>query len=71
MIANAAPPALVGRQPRPRGRHARPLDDVDGPDIAVWALYPSRQLLSERARVRLARLPEDGVSERAPDELAA
>ncbi|WP_268812440.1 substrate binding domain-containing protein [Sphingobium yanoikuyae] len=44
--------------------------DVDGPETALWALYPSRRLLSARVSAFLGYLKEcfpDGT----PDELAA
>jgi DNA-binding transcriptional LysR family regulator len=44
--------------------------DVDGPDIALWALYPSRRLLSARVSAFLDYLKETFPTG-APDELAA
>jgi DNA-binding transcriptional LysR family regulator len=44
--------------------------DVDGPEIAVWALYPSRRLLSVRVTAFLDYLKE-AFPKGAPDELAA
>jgi DNA-binding transcriptional LysR family regulator len=45
-------------------------DDVDGPEIAVWALYPSRRLLSPRVSAFLEHLKE-AFPNGTPDELAA
>jgi DNA-binding transcriptional LysR family regulator len=44
--------------------------DVDGPDIALWALYPSRRLLSARVSAFLDYL-KSAFPTGAPDELAA
>jgi DNA-binding transcriptional LysR family regulator len=44
--------------------------DVDGPEIALWALYPSRRLLSPRVSAFLALLKES-FPQGTPDELAA
>lgn len=44
--------------------------DVDGPEIALWALYPSRRLLSARVSAFLAYLKE-AFPKGAPEELAA
>ena len=44
--------------------------DVDGPDIALWALYPSRRLLSARVSAFLDYLKE-AFPTGTPDELAA
>ena len=44
--------------------------DVDGPEIALWALYPSRRLLSARVSAFLAYLKE-AFPQGTPDELAA
>ncbi len=44
--------------------------EVDGPEIALWALYPSRRLLSARVSAFLAYLKE-AFPEGTPDELAA
>jgi DNA-binding transcriptional LysR family regulator len=44
--------------------------DVDGPEIALWALYPSRRLLSARVSAFLAFLKEAFPSG-TPEELAA
>jgi len=44
--------------------------DVDGPDIALWALYPSRRLLSARVSAFLNFLKEAFPSG-TPEELAA
>ncbi|MBP1206277.1 DNA-binding transcriptional LysR family regulator [Duganella sp. 1411] len=43
---------------------------IDGPDIALWALYPSRRLLSARVAAFLGYLRE-AFPEGTPDELAA
>jgi DNA-binding transcriptional LysR family regulator len=44
--------------------------DVPGPEIALWALYPSRRLLSARVSAFLDILKE-AFPEGTPDELAA
>jgi DNA-binding transcriptional LysR family regulator len=44
--------------------------DVDGPEIALWALYPSRRLLSARVSAFLDCLKE-AFPTGTPDELAA
>jgi DNA-binding transcriptional LysR family regulator len=44
--------------------------EADGPEIALWALYPSRRLLSARVSVFLDHLREAFPSG-TPDELAA
>lgn len=44
--------------------------DVEGPEIALWALYPSRRLLSSRVSTFLDFLRESFPSG-SPDELAA
>lgn len=44
--------------------------DVDGPDIALWTLYPSRRLLSARVSAFLDHLKE-AFPKGTPDELAA
>jgi DNA-binding transcriptional LysR family regulator len=44
--------------------------DVDGPEITLWALYPSRRLLSARVSAFLDCLKEAFPSG-APEELAA
>lgn len=44
--------------------------NVGGPDIALWALYPSRRLLSARVSAFLAFLKE-AFPAGTPDELAA
>lgn len=44
--------------------------EVDGPDTALWALYPSRRLLSPRVSAFLAYLKEAFPSG-TPEELAA
>lgn len=43
--------------------------DVDGPDIALWALYPSRRLLSARVSAFLEFL-KTAFPNGTPDELA-
>ncbi|KIZ48017.1 LysR substrate-binding domain-containing protein, partial [Rhodopseudomonas palustris] len=43
--------------------------DVDGPQITLWALYPSRRLLSARVSAFLAFL-KAAFPEGTPDELA-
>jgi DNA-binding transcriptional LysR family regulator len=43
--------------------------DVDGPDIALWALYPSRRLLSARVSAFLEVL-KTAFPQGTPDELA-
>jgi DNA-binding transcriptional LysR family regulator len=44
--------------------------DIDGPDIALWTLYPSRRLLSARVSAFLDHLKE-AFPMGIPDELAA
>ena len=44
--------------------------DVVGPEIALWALYPSRRLLSARVSAFLDLLKQ-AFPTGAPDELAA
>jgi DNA-binding transcriptional LysR family regulator len=44
--------------------------DVEGPDIALWALYPTRRLLSARVTAFLNFLKE-AFPQGSPDELAA
>lgn len=44
--------------------------DVEGPEIALWALYPTRRLLSARVSAFLAHLRE-AFPKGTPDELAA
>ncbi len=44
--------------------------DVEGPDITLWALYPSRRLLSARVSAFLDHL-KDAFPKGTPDELAA
>jgi DNA-binding transcriptional LysR family regulator len=44
--------------------------DMDGPEIALWALYPSRRLLSTRVSAFLAYLKE-AFPMGTPDELAS
>ena len=44
--------------------------DIDGPETALWALYPSRRLLSARVSAFLAYL-QQAFPTGAPDELAA
>jgi len=44
--------------------------DVEGPEVALWALYPSRRLLSSRVSAFLEFLRE-AFPQGTPDELAA
>lgn len=44
--------------------------DIDGPDIALWTLYPSRRLLSARVAAFLDYLKK-AFPQGTPDELAA
>ena len=44
--------------------------DVDGPEIALWALYPSRRLLSARVSAFLGHL-KDAFPQGGHEELAA
>lgn len=44
--------------------------DVEGPDIALWALYPTRRLLSARVSAFLDHL-QQAFPRATPDELAA
>ncbi|ESQ92857.1 hypothetical protein ABENE_07070 [Asticcacaulis benevestitus DSM 16100 = ATCC BAA-896] len=44
--------------------------DVEGPDTAIWALYPTRRLLSARVSAFLEYL-KDAFPKGAPEELAA
>ncbi|MDP3258581.1 LysR family transcriptional regulator [Bosea sp. (in: a-proteobacteria)] len=44
--------------------------DVEGPEIALWALYPTRRLLSARVSAFLDHL-KDAFPNGTPDELAA
>jgi DNA-binding transcriptional LysR family regulator len=44
--------------------------DVDGPEIAIWTLYPSRRLLSARVSAFLDFLKQAFPSG-TPEELAA
>lgn len=44
--------------------------DIDGPEIALWALYPSRRLLGARVSAFLDHLKE-AFPNGAPEELAA
>ncbi|MYM34353.1 LysR family transcriptional regulator [Duganella sp. FT94W] len=44
--------------------------DVDGPDVALWVLYPSRRLLSARVSAFLGYLRE-AFPNGTPDELAS
>ena len=46
------------------------LGDVDAPEIALWALYPSRRLLSARVSAFLDHLRQ-AFPQGTPDELAA
>ncbi len=50
------------------GRLAR-WGDIDGPEIALWALYPSKRLLSSRVSAFLDHLKEAFPSG-TPNELA-
>lgn len=43
--------------------------DVDGPEITLWTLYPSRRLLSARVSAFLDHLKE-AFPKGSPDELA-
>ncbi|MBO9559395.1 MAG: LysR family transcriptional regulator [Caulobacter sp.] len=61
------PVSLVGRDLRD-GRLAH-WGDVDGPEIALWALYPSRRLLSVRVSAFLDHL-KAAFPTGAPEELA-
>jgi DNA-binding transcriptional LysR family regulator len=60
------PISLVGRDLR-TGRLAH-WGDVDGPEIALWALYPSRRLLSARVSAFLDHL-KAAFPTGAPEEL--
>ena len=44
--------------------------DIEGPEIALWALYPSRRLLSARVSTFLDFL-EEAFPTGSPEELAA
>lgn len=44
--------------------------EIDGPEVALWALYPSRRLLSPRVSVFLSYLKE-AFPTGAPEELSA
>ncbi|NEJ82228.1 LysR family transcriptional regulator, partial [Rhizobium leguminosarum] len=44
--------------------------DIDGPEIALWTLYPSRRLLSARVSAFLDFLKQ-AFPNGTPDELAA
>lgn len=44
--------------------------DVDGPEVVLWALYPSRRLLSARVSAFLDHL-KDAFPQGSPEELAA
>jgi DNA-binding transcriptional LysR family regulator len=44
--------------------------DIDGPEIALWTLYPSRRLLSARVSAFLEHL-KAAFPKGTPDELAA
>jgi DNA-binding transcriptional LysR family regulator len=44
--------------------------EIDGPDTALWALYPSRRLLSARVSAFLSFLKE-AFPNGTPDELAS
>ncbi|MBB4001233.1 LysR family transcriptional regulator [Aurantimonas endophytica] len=62
------PISLVGRD-LDAGRLVR-WGDVEGPEIALWTLYPSRRLLSARVSAFLNHLRE-AFPNGTPDELAA
>jgi DNA-binding transcriptional LysR family regulator len=66
--AGCLPVSLV-RHDLAAGRLAQ-WGEVDGPEIAVWALYPSRRLLSSRVSAFLDYLKE-AFPNGTPDELAA
>ena len=61
------PISLVGRD-LSAGRLVH-LGDVEGPEIALWALYPSRRLLSARVAAFLDHL-KSAFPSGAPEELA-
>jgi DNA-binding transcriptional LysR family regulator len=44
--------------------------DIEGADVALWALYPSRRLLSARVSAFLGYL-KDAFPMGTPDELAS
>jgi len=44
--------------------------DIDGPEISLWTLYPSRRLLSARVSAFLDFLKQ-AFPNGTPDELAA
>jgi len=44
--------------------------DIDGPEIAIWTLYPSRRLLSARVSAFMDFLKQ-AFPNGTPDELAA
>jgi DNA-binding transcriptional LysR family regulator len=44
--------------------------NIDGPEIALWTLYPSRRLLSARVSAFLEHLKQ-AFPKGTPDELAA
>jgi DNA-binding transcriptional LysR family regulator len=44
--------------------------DIDGPEITLWTLYPSRRLLSARVSAFLEHL-KAAFPKGTPDELAA
>jgi DNA-binding transcriptional LysR family regulator len=60
---------LAGQHDLAAGRLAH-WGDVDGPEIALWTLYPSRRLLSARVSAFLDHLKE-AFPKGTPDELAA
>jgi DNA-binding transcriptional LysR family regulator len=62
-------PASVVSHDLAAGRLVR-WGDVDGPEIALWALYPSRRLLSARVSAFLDYL-KAAFPQGTPDELAA
>jgi DNA-binding transcriptional LysR family regulator len=49
--------------------HLKRWGDVDGPETALWALYPSRRLLSARVSAFLSFLKE-AFPKGTPEELA-
>lgn len=66
--ASRLPVSLVGRE-LATGTMVH-WGDVEGPDIALWALYPTRRLLSARVTAFLNFLKE-AFPQGSPDELAA
>ena len=63
-------PAVVAGGARPGCRPAGQWGEVDAPEIALWALYPSRRLLSARVSAFLEHLRQ-AFPTGAPEELAA